>query len=354
MYLKNKFNSQQSRVISIIKGLGIILMVIGHTNSPFRDFIYLFHMPLFYMISGFLFDPNKIYDKKTFLLKRLRRLYIPFILWNISFIFLHNILYKYGIYSTQYVGFEEYMFHVFKVILFTGTEPIFDPLWFLKSLFIGNIFILLIFFVVSRLKLQEKELCMLRLMIFISALLVGFIIKKIEGYFFYDLHRELITMFLIYLGFVTAKYQDRFLLPNLRLSVLCFIILLICSLYFTFSLSGAIIVNPIILTIISVVGFYMIYTFSYYILRLKKISSALIYIGQHTMSILILHLFAFKILSLILDTKLNLHTMDSHSIYYVGDYWWSWILFSLVGVVFPICCIGLYKQVLLRIYSKNK
>lgn len=66
MYLKNKFNSQQSRVISIIKGLGIILMVIGHTNSPFRDFIYLFHMPLFYMISGFLFNPNKIYDKKHF------------------------------------------------------------------------------------------------------------------------------------------------------------------------------------------------------------------------------------------------------------------------------------------------
>lgn len=54
-------------------------MVIGHASSPFHDFIYLFHMPLFFMISGFFFNPEKIFKKKAFLIKKLNRLYIPFV-----------------------------------------------------------------------------------------------------------------------------------------------------------------------------------------------------------------------------------------------------------------------------------
>lgn len=334
-------DSHQSEIFSIVKGIGIILMVIGHASSPFHDFIYLFHMPLFFMISGFFFNPEKIFKKKAFLIKKLNRLYIPFVFWNILFLFLHNIFYKYDIYPSVYVEFEEYVQHIIKIVLFTGAEPLLSPLWFLKSLFIGNIFILFVFFVSSSLKMQENRQIMLRLMIFISALLVGFVIKKFEGYFFYDLHRELITMFLVYLGFIVAKYQKFFLLPNFMLFVICFVVLYVCSRYFTFDFAVAMIVNPIIMVIISAIGFYMVYTFSFYIYRLGIVSSALIYIGKHTMPVLILHLFSFKILSLILDSKFDLYTLDSHSKYYVGDYWWSWILFSLVGVVFPIG----YKQV---------
>lgn len=342
---KKRIDGQQSDIFSIVKGVGIILMVIGHANSPFHDFIYLFHMPLFFMISGFFFNPNKIYTKKAFFFKRLNRLYIPFVFWNILFLFLHNILYKYGIYSTQYIGSEEYILHIAKIFLFTDAEPILAPLWFLKSLFIGNISVLFVFFVTSRLKLEENIQRMLRLVIFIFALLVGFIIKKFEGHFFYDLHRELITMFLVYLGFMLAKCQKSFLLPNFMLLIVCFLVLCVCSQFFTFEFAAAIIVNPIIMIMISILGFYMIYTFSSYIQRIKILSSVLIYVGKHTMPILILHLFAFKMLSLILDGNWGLHTMDGHFIKYVGDYWWSWILFSLVGVAFPISCIWLYKQV---------
>lgn len=59
-------DSHQSEIFSIVKGIGIILMVIGHASSPFHDFIYLFHMPLFFMISGFFFNPEKIFKKKHF------------------------------------------------------------------------------------------------------------------------------------------------------------------------------------------------------------------------------------------------------------------------------------------------
>ena len=41
--------------LDIAKGLGIILMVLGHTSIPkfASDFIWSFHMPLFFIASGF-------------------------------------------------------------------------------------------------------------------------------------------------------------------------------------------------------------------------------------------------------------------------------------------------------------
>jgi peptidoglycan/LPS O-acetylase OafA/YrhL len=38
------------------KGLGIILVVIGHvwTRGPVRDAIYAFHMPLFFIAAGYI------------------------------------------------------------------------------------------------------------------------------------------------------------------------------------------------------------------------------------------------------------------------------------------------------------
>lgn len=54
--------------IDSIKGFAILLVVMGHTfhdfkgiNMAFIDFIYAFHMPLFFIISGYL-GYKKYYD----------------------------------------------------------------------------------------------------------------------------------------------------------------------------------------------------------------------------------------------------------------------------------------------------
>ena len=39
-----------------MRGIGIVLMVLGHSGFPGTDFIYLFHMALFFMLSGWLFS----------------------------------------------------------------------------------------------------------------------------------------------------------------------------------------------------------------------------------------------------------------------------------------------------------
>lgn len=45
--------------IDIAKALGVVFVVLGHTGLPevFRRWIYIFHMPLFFYISGMFFKP---------------------------------------------------------------------------------------------------------------------------------------------------------------------------------------------------------------------------------------------------------------------------------------------------------
>lgn len=44
--------------IDALRGLAIILVLLGHNNPPFIKYIYGFHMPLFFMVSGDLFKDS--------------------------------------------------------------------------------------------------------------------------------------------------------------------------------------------------------------------------------------------------------------------------------------------------------
>lgn len=70
---------QRIESIDILKGFGIILMIVAHTygpNSTTWDFIYTFHMPLFFIVTGFFYEQNKITE---LLDKSFKQLILPFI-----------------------------------------------------------------------------------------------------------------------------------------------------------------------------------------------------------------------------------------------------------------------------------
>lgn len=68
------------------KTLGIFLVVFGHYYGPpenreIINFIYAFHLPFFFMLSGYLHKDSK--DIKSYLIKNIRTLVIPYVLLNI-------------------------------------------------------------------------------------------------------------------------------------------------------------------------------------------------------------------------------------------------------------------------------
>jgi fucose 4-O-acetylase-like acetyltransferase len=71
MYKRNK-------TIDCMKGLTIILMVIGHMhlNSYVDKYIYSFHMPLFFIVSGCLYKPGKL--SLNYVKKKAQNLLLPY------------------------------------------------------------------------------------------------------------------------------------------------------------------------------------------------------------------------------------------------------------------------------------
>lgn len=113
--------------IDIARGIGIILVVIGHVAVPFYDnlyiLIYLFHMPLFFFMSGAFYRRGISFCSDVY--KKIRSILCPYfifaILGNGSFL-LRDMLFGCKVTSS----------HLFITLI----NAINTPLWFLVSLFI--------------------------------------------------------------------------------------------------------------------------------------------------------------------------------------------------------------------------
>ncbi len=127
--------------LDIAKGIGIILVVIGHcipdAASPagipvpamkvLHDVIYSFHMPLFFFISGFLISRKvgSIQSKKTLITKKIKRLLIPYFFVGLCYAPLKLLL-------SQFANKPYDFNNLWKIFL--GVNPD-GELWFLYALF---------------------------------------------------------------------------------------------------------------------------------------------------------------------------------------------------------------------------
>ena len=119
--------------LDIAKGIGILLMVLGHSAIPIliSNFIYAFHMPLFFIASGWLTN----WQKKNFIVfvkRKFRTLLLPFVIY--SFIILIIYIYQ------GWVDFENWI----------RNGWIAYALWFIPVLFIASLIAKLIFSIKNR------------------------------------------------------------------------------------------------------------------------------------------------------------------------------------------------------------
>lgn len=87
--MKERYNE-----LDLMKGIGIILVYLGHSfnlkglvgNSIYSylwNIIYSFHMPLFFLISGFLMNNGKEIQLKKYYIHKIKRILIPYFFINL-------------------------------------------------------------------------------------------------------------------------------------------------------------------------------------------------------------------------------------------------------------------------------
>ena len=126
--------------ISVTKALCIILMVIGHSGCPtfLSEYIYLFHMPCFFFVSGFLLKDKYLNDMSIFVKRRFKGLWCPFVKWSVIFMLLHNVLTSLHIYNSSYT-LMDMAYKLLHIVTMTGSEQLLGGYWFLKELLYASV-----------------------------------------------------------------------------------------------------------------------------------------------------------------------------------------------------------------------
>lgn len=133
--MKNIVNNKRIEYIDQIKGMAIILVVLGHTYSTGNGIIVWlnsFHMPLFFIITGYLIRYKEcINGKIKFTLKnKMKSLIVPYFVFGCCLSLFYSILAKISddsFWSTL-VGYLKILFSLKGI----------GPFWFLPCIFIAE------------------------------------------------------------------------------------------------------------------------------------------------------------------------------------------------------------------------
>lgn len=163
-----KFNKE----LNISRGIGIFLVILGHSfptetfNNNFlwvyiHKFIYSFHMPLFFFLSGFfafkIYDIYNLKQYKKFICKKFKRLMIPYFLITLIAVPIKLFMNK----------FAERPTTLNKLLMDILIYPLNNPIiffWFLHALFL--VFLIAIVFVKMPKKYMVIITCILSLLPF--------------------------------------------------------------------------------------------------------------------------------------------------------------------------------------------
>lgn len=122
--------------IDAAKGIGIFLVFLGHTTIPGNIFWYIFsfHMPLFFFLSGYLYNAQKHIGWKELLQSKFKKLIIPyFLFFAILFVYWLIIGRAIGDVQNLNVPISRILFEFSYASAYLKTP--FAPLWFLFTLF---------------------------------------------------------------------------------------------------------------------------------------------------------------------------------------------------------------------------
>ena len=215
----------RNHVISICKGIAIILMVVGHTEGPgfLMHIVYLFHMPIFFITAGYFFSRKYLSDPWSFVVKRFKGLYVPMVKWSLFFLLIHNLMFRIGLLSEHYGNWENGVTHPYNLHTFLQRavnivtsmsgydEFLAGAFWFFRALLISSILFLALYYVLDgkwrRLRGNGIVVCICLAALGFAALKIGNglkVVNVVQGGI-----REAWGVFFFGVGVLYRSYEHR-------------------------------------------------------------------------------------------------------------------------------------------------
>lgn len=278
-------NTNRQHYIDTLRGIGMIFVVYGHIIRiwPDRNYIWTFHMPLFFFISGLIFQPTKYNTIKAFILRRSIFLLIPYILFYILCVPMwggFTLLYKGDLSIINII--KEYL------LMFVGNmTDSGGALWFLPCLFVTELFYWII----------NNYFCRyLQLLSSLLLMIIGYFLLKANIILPFGINIALLAIPFYSIGYLSKEYIEKWKSSNLISQIIPLIFLFFIQ-FFLFKYSGLDLALSYIRNIItyipmalSAILFYLIISF------LINKNFILEWIGKNTLIILAFHGYVYKVI----------------------------------------------------------
>ena len=326
--------NNRDKSLDIAKAICIILMVVGHSGCPtyLNDFVYMFHMPCFFFVSGWLLNDKYITDLKTGLIQKAKGSYYPFVKWTLIFLLFHNVFVSMHIYENSY-SWQTFIERIVRAFTMTGSESLLGGFWFLISLFWASIISLLFLNMLSRKNLlTENNVAGGVISILVTAVLWHF--NPIPLPQMFGEQTLLATAF--YLSGYLCRKKNMCFDYQLIAGLLLLIVPAIAAFFVKLNMAT---VQGWLVSVdyaIAMSGTMSIVLLSRELSR-HRIAPIFAYIGDKTLYILAFHFLAFKPVSFVYlhfnGLPIDLLTMfpvleETNS--------WMWIVYVISGIIFPL------------------
>lgn len=331
--MKNAAAYKENTMVSSAKGIGILLVLVGHFGfiPEFKRIIYLFHMPLFFFLSGYLFKDRGAKEFLRYVFRKIKSLYFPFIACNLFAMFFHNLFCRIGIYNADdlFLNVAEVLKHIVRILLCIEMEDIVAPMWFLPVLMAVSI----VYFVLRAIVKNEEINTGITVLIFLMAYML-MSINRNSG-----IWRAVILvgtgLWMFHIGHLYRHYENKMREKLHQFPVIlgCIAIEILLSLITNINMIRMQFSNPIFFSLGAVLGINTI-------LWMAEIVQPdwLCYIGRNSLTVLEWHYWG-AVMVTILQTVIYKNTANGIIVYQGTKTIW-FVTYMAFGIGLPLLILG--------------
>lgn len=336
--------------IDYTKALGMLTVMWGHIALGFSaTFVYTFHMPLFFFLSGMVFEKEKYPEFKLFVKRRVQTLLIPYVIYSFA-TWIVWAAYSYFL----HVPVESYWMPLLQTFIAQGSGGFLVhnvPLWFVTCLFV----IEMVYYFLSRC----NDAVNVTVSIFLAAL-GYFLINKVAFFDFtllpWSIEVAMLAMFFYSLGNLFVKHigHEKFkyvVLGNNVISIIVIIALLAVCYWGgvkngRLSMGHSYIGNPVIFYPVAIAGtLAMLITsmlFSDWLKR-AKVNNAITWFGKNSFIAMAIHnpIKGFVVVAVAYLMGISINKVGSNDLYVLL----CWFITLIITVSLMLIILRLKKKV---------
>lgn len=334
----------------VLKGIGIVMVVMGHSWLPTVPFVYTCHLAIFFLVMGMHFSEKK-YSKAPLLMfsNRMTSLWPQFVFFTSLFVIFRNLFIDTGFYSITIprynlgIAFQ----HILYSFVFYSSEQMGGAMWFVAMFLIGSAFMGAVFYLGNKYFHDDPK----KRYVFVGTefTLIGIIgliaINKGMNLPF-NYQTGLLLLPLAFVGFIFSLFKEKVI----KYITWQFAILMTIFIWYVVGVKGIRIDGPAD-KLITLVLYYPITLAGIYIslwigkiLKLNKYTNFIFSIaGKYSFEIMALHFLCFKFVDLIY-VKINGRSFNELS-GFPTSFNQLGPIYVIIGVGLPVIVVTTWKYI---------